>query len=317
MDAITMVLFGPNRGVNVLDLDWDHLIILDACRYDAFKLVYEKFFSSATEFKCIVSPASSTMDFLKKNLLHVYDGMEKRLKNVVFVNSNPVVDHVLKARLKMLFYKYIPVWRDHWDSRTETVRPEDTYRVALKAYVRNPSKRMVVWFLQPHYPFIDEKFDHINALGREFMNKALYYNVSASNLLIFTKIMKNLLKKGYLCAGIPDKVCEYTRKNTSEIIKAYIANLLSVLRYVKKLTEILPGRIVITSDHGEAFGEPLSKLILPLRVYGHPSRIRISSLTQVPYLVVENNTSQCETTRKALRSLTHLFTARTRCDEVQ
>ncbi|RLF01006.1 MAG: hypothetical protein DRJ59_06795 [Thermoprotei archaeon] len=162
---------------------------------------------------------------------------------------------------------------------------------------------MIIWFLQSHYPFVNRRFNNINALGRGFMNKALHYNASSNNLLIFIKIVKNLLRKGYLCAGIPDKVCEYTHKNTSEIIKAYIVNLLSVLYHVKKLTEILPRRTVITSDHGEAFGEPLGKL-LPLRVYGPLSRIRISSLTQVPYLVVENSVDQKEVLKRALCELT-------------
>ena len=294
------ILFDPNRGVNVLGLNWDHLIVLDACRYDIFERVYKRFFPSVVEFKRIISPASSTMEFVRKNLS---DAIKEKLKDTVLVNSNPVIDHVLGAKLEKLFYKYIPVWRSRWDNDIGTVRPEATYYVALRTYVRNPDKRMMIWFLQPHYPFVDRRFNHINALGREFMNKALCYDVSTDNLLIFIKIVKNLLKKGYLCAGISDKVCEYAHRNPPEIIKAYIANLLSVLYYVRKLAQILPGRVAITSDHGEAFGEPLSKLALPLRVYGHPSRIHVPYLTQVPYLVVENNISRCEATRRAFKEL--------------
>ena len=299
MNAITAILFGPDRGVNVLSLDWDHLIVLDACRCDIFERVYRKFFSTATVFKCIISPASSTMEFVRKNL---DDNIEKKLKDVVFVNSNPMIDHVLGARLKKLFYKYIPVWRKHWDSEIGTVRPEDTYYVALKTYVRNPGKRMFIWFLQPHYPYVDKRFNHINALGREFMNRALHHDTSSNNLSILIKIVKNLLRNGYLCAGIPDKICEYAHQTPSEIIKAYIVNLLSVLYYVRKLVEILPGKIVVTSDHGESFGEPLNKLA-SLPVYGHPSRIKISSLIQIPYLEVKNSIQYQEAIRKALKLL--------------
>ena len=313
MDVITRILFGSHKGVNVLGHDWDHLIVLDACRCDIFERVYRRFFSSVTMFKCIVSSASSTMEFLRKNF---DSNIGERLKDTVFVNSNPMVDHVLGIRLKKLFYKYIPVWRNHWDNKIGTVRPEDTYRVALKTYLRNPDKRMIVWFLQPHYPFIDRRFSHINALGREFMNKALLYNAPTSNLLVLVKIVKSLLRKGYLCAGIPDKVCEYAHRTPSEAIKAYIANLLSVLYYVKKLTEVLPGKIVITSDHGEAFGEPLNKLALSLRVYGHPSRIRVPSLTLVPYLIVENDISRYEAVRKASRHLIHFSTTQTKGGDV-
>jgi len=302
MDAIMTLLFGSNRGVNVLDLDWNHLIILDACRFNMFKHVYRKFFSSVTEFKCITSPASSTMEFVRKNLS---DAIKEKLKDTVLVNSNPVIDHVLGAKLEKLFYKYIPVWKSRWDNKIGTVRPEATYYVALRTYVRNPDKRMMIWFLQPHYPFVDRRFNHINALGREFMNKALCRDISANNLLVFAKIVKNLLRKGYLCAGIPDKVCEYAHRDPPEIIKAYIVNLLSVLYYVRKLAQILPGRVVITSDHGEAFGECLTKF-LPLHVYGHPSRTRIPSLTRVPYLIVDNNISHHDAVRKALKHFIHI-----------
>ena len=313
MDAVATILFGSNKGLNVLDLDWNHLVILDACRCDMFKRIYKKLFPSTIEFKCITSSASSTMEFIRKNL---NDNIEKKLKDVVFVNSNPMIDHVLGSRLKKLFYKYIPVWRKHWDSKIGTVRPKDTYYVALRAYIRNPGKRMIIWFLQPHYPYVDKRFNHINALGRKFMNKALHYDASSNNLLTLVKIVKNLLRKGYLCAGIPDRICEYTRQAPSEIIKAYIANLFLVLCYVKKLTEILPGRIVITSDHGEAFGEPLSKL-LPLRVYGHPSRIWISSLALIPYLLVENEISYREAIHKAFKHLTRTSTVRIKDNKVQ
>jgi len=52
---------------------------------------------SATEFKCLISPASSTMEFVRKEL---NDNVEEMLKDVVFVNSNPVIDHVLRAKLE-------------------------------------------------------------------------------------------------------------------------------------------------------------------------------------------------------------------------
>jgi len=189
MDAITTILLGSNRGVNVLSLDWSHLIVLDACRCDIFKHVYKEYFPSDAKFKCITSSASSTIEFVRKNF---DDNIKGKLKDPVFVNSNPVIDHMLGVRLKALFYKYISVLRNYWDSKIGTIRPEATYYVALKTYVRNPGRRMIIWFLQPHYPFINRKFNHINALGREFMNKALHHDASSNNLLALAKIVKDL-----------------------------------------------------------------------------------------------------------------------------
>lgn len=39
MNSITRMLFGINEGENIINHDWDYLIILDACRCDIFKQV--------------------------------------------------------------------------------------------------------------------------------------------------------------------------------------------------------------------------------------------------------------------------------------
>ncbi|RLF01113.1 MAG: hypothetical protein DRJ59_06725, partial [Thermoprotei archaeon] len=220
---------------------------------------------------------------------------------------NPVIDHILGTKLRELFYDYVPVWRSYWDYSIGVVKPEDVYRVTLKVYVRNPDKKMIVWFLQPHYPYLSRRFVSVSIVNRAFMNRwpliAQYHKAFGSNLLWLFKIIGGLLKRGCLYDGIPDKVVhEYALQKPSEIVKAYMINLFLVLQYVKKLSEILPGKIVITSDHGEAFGETLGKL-LPLRVYGHLSRIRISSLTQVPYLVVKNGVDRKEEPKRPLCEL--------------
>ena len=303
MGFLTSILFTDATGVNVLELEWDYLIVLDACRCDIFGNVYRYFFAENASFKCISSTSSSTMEFIRKNILESPEVLRK-LKNVVFVNANPVVDHVLGNRIHRIFYRYIPVWRKYWSEDLGTVEPEYTYMVALKTFLRYPDKRMMIWFLQPHYPYIDRRFHHINALGREFMNKAIR-NSRDKNLATLMKIVATLTRRGYLCAGIPDKVCEYMHQARSEAMKAYTCNLIIVLQYVKKLAEILPGKIAVTSDHGEAFGEPLNEL-LPLHVYGHPSRIKIPPLTQVLYLATENNNSRYAAIRKALREVVSL-----------
>lgn len=303
MNLLTSIIFPNADGVSILELEWDYLIVLDACRCDIFEKVYRYFFPENASFKCIQSTASSTMEFIRKNILESPEVLRK-LKNVVLVNANPVMDHVLGDRIHRIFYRYIPVWKKYWNEDLGTVEPKYTYMVALKTFLKYPNKRMMIWFLQPHYPYIDKRFHHINALGREFMNKAIRSGRD-KNLVMLMKIVATLARRGYLCAGIPDKVCEYMHQARSEAMKAYTYNLIIVLQYVKKLAEILPGKIAVTSDHGEAFGEPLNEL-LSLHVYGHPSRIKIPPLTRIPYLATENNTSPYAAIRKVLREVVSL-----------
>lgn len=303
MNFLTMIMYPNTNGVNVLGHEWDHLVILDACRCDIFREVYHHFFPENASFKCLSSTASSTMEFIRKNVLESLEVLRK-LKNVILVNANPMIDHVLGDRIHRIFYRYIPVWKKYWNENLGTVKPEHTYVVALKTFLRHPDKKIMIWFLQPHYPYLDKRFYYINILGKEFINKATQ-DAQANNWVTLTRLVATLTRKGYLCAGIPDEVCEYIHKARSEVMKAYTRNLIIVLQYAKKLAEVLPGKIIVTSDHGEAFGEPLNKL-LPLHVYGHPSRIKNPPLIRIPYLVTENNNSYRMMIRKVLREIVSL-----------
>jgi len=52
------------------------------------------------------------------------------------------------------------------------------------------------------------------------------------------------------------------------------------------LVNVLPGRTVITIDHGEAFGEYIHPKI-SIKIYGHPQRTRIECLIKVPFFIVD------------------------------
>ena len=301
MEQISRLVFGNFESQNMLTMDWDHLIVLDACRLDVFQKVYKEFFTNS-QLKSIISPGSSTMEVVKKIF---NDDTKAYLRDVIFINSNPVIDNTLgTSTLKEIFHKYIPVWKKYWNWEIGTVKPENVYKVTLKIFINHPNKRFMIWFLQPHFPYLSKKFSHINYLGRNFMNKS-YMKSFNSNFKILYHIFFNLIKKGSLCAGIPESVCDYCKKHPKEILEAYISNLLVVLFYAKRLTQILPGKIVITSDHGEAFGEKIK--LFGIQVYGHPSRVKILSLIQVPWLEIKNEYSIERSYQKALKEFVEVF----------
>ena len=47
------------------------------------------------------------------------------------------------------------------------------------------------------------------------------------------------------------------------------------MKEVERLKEQLPGRVILTADHGEAFGE--------YRLYGHGAGLRIEGLVKAPW----------------------------------
>jgi hypothetical protein len=61
---------------------------------------------------------------------------------------------------------------------------------------------------------------------------------------------------------------------------AYKENLRHVLKNVEDLLEIINGKTVITSDHGNLIGDRLSPI--PVRGYGHPSGLRAPELVKDP-----------------------------------
>ena len=59
----------------------------------------------------------------------------------------------------------------------------------------------------------------------------------------------------------------------------YQQDLELALKEVEKLLEELDGKVVITSDHGESFGENLE--------WGHPLKSKNPVLVEVPWLEVK------------------------------
>lgn len=129
-----------NKGIYVMEEDWDNLIVLDACRYDLFKEVA----NTGTDYR--ISRGSFTPEFLIEN----FDG--RKYYDTVIVTANPYVDKLVKES----FYKVISVWKDGWDGKYNTVLPQTMLKYGLKAEKMYPDKRLIVWFLQPHEPFIED-----------------------------------------------------------------------------------------------------------------------------------------------------------------
>jgi hypothetical protein len=69
----------------------------------------------------------------------------------------------------------------------------------------------------------------------------------------------------------------------AEYWQAYAENLEYVLPFVDDIIETIPGKTVITADHGQAYASGLSEL---LGIGGHKPRLRFPSLVEVPWAVL-------------------------------
>jgi len=228
-------------GIDVFEEDWDTLVVLDACRYD----IFEQRHALPGRLDRRESRASDTEEFLRAN----FGG--RALHDVVYVTGNP---QLFRKDIDTSLHAVKNVWReDGWDDRYRTVLPEKMTEWTLEAAREFPYKRLVVHYMQPHYPFI-------GGTGREhFENGSLAF--------------WNRVESGEIDAS--DHVLEL----------AYRENLDIVLPHVEELLAELDGKTVVTADHGQMLGERAG--VLPRRYYGHPGGVYHENLVAVPWLVHE------------------------------
>lgn len=148
------------------------------------------------------------------------------------------------------FYKVVNLWRNEWGSDLQTIPNEVMVEKSLEIDGEYPNKRLIIHFNPPHLPFIGEDGRRIHEeYGRDIQT------------------LWNLTREGEI--------------SVERMWEAYRENLEVTLPYVESLVERLKGKTVITSDHGQAFGE--------WDVYSHPSGIYLDELRQVPWLELEGD----------------------------
>lgn len=244
----------------VVDLDWDALIVLDACRYDLFEAVLEEYPLPGTLSKR-ESLQSGTPGFLAENF------GDREFHDTVYVTANPYVSTDLEASQ---FHAVDPVWDDGWDDDLQTVTPETMRERALAAAAEYPNKRLIVHFVQPHVPFVgDVRLDGMETW--RVRERARGETETAPDER----------------AANPFDQLRSGARSKEEVWAAYRSNLERAMPAVERLLAELDGKTVVTSDHGNAFGE--FAWPFPMRIYGHPLGVLIPALVDVPWHVHEGD----------------------------
>ena len=243
-----------------MEEDWDNLIILDACRFDVFKELNN--ISGKLEYR--ISRGSHTHEFLMENFHN------KIFNDTIYITATPQVNyHVSNS-----FYKIIPVWENDWNEKFETVLPENIVQHSIKTEKKYPNKRLIIHFIQPHYPFIGK-------IGRKKIGRHTGIAGGKNALQITKKRWKNGAPKQHIW-----RLAYEGKVDIGTIWEAYKENLEIVLDHVKKLIPHLKGKTIITADHGNLFGERVPPLFI--KKYGHPEGFYFEALVKVPWLIIEN-----------------------------
>jgi hypothetical protein len=224
------------HAVDPMTADWDNLVVLDACRYDLFREVS----TLPGTLERVVSPGTGTDEFLRETV----EG--RSFPETVYLTANPHL-HFRDAR----FHDVDRLWATDWDDDLDTVPPAAAVERTIEAHDRHPNKRLVAHLVQPHYPFIGERGRELERRGHAFRG-----------FLEDTPSVFHHLERGTV--------------DREEVWAAYCENLELALPHAERLLEALPGKTVVTADHGNAFGE--------WGIYGHGGP-KIPALVDVPWLV--------------------------------
>jgi hypothetical protein len=225
-------------GTDIFAEDWDTLVLLDACRHD----VYAELTPFDGPVEARESRGSASKQFVRGNF------QDRMLHDVVYVSGNQWY-LLLEEELNCELHAYHDVERDVADGFVPSA--EAVTEAALEHHERYPNKRLLVHYMQPHYPYLETDVD-----GFELVREGLRETIRASAV------------------------------DYDDVRAAYRDNLAYVLDHVQRLVEGLDGKMVVSSDHGEMLGDRLSPV--PVRWVGHPPGVFVDELTSVPWQVVSD-----------------------------
>ena len=230
---------------SIFSEDWDTLLILDACRHDLYEEV-----NGPTEKR--TSLASKTPGFISATF------SERDCSDTVLVTGNP---HYSRKHFKELtgreveevFHEVFHTYQDDWDYEENTVMPETLIRDAETARKLFPDKKIIIHFMQPHYPFVNSELEKGGIrpdLDHEKEDFSIWQKAEMG---------------------------DYSKE---ELWKTYKENLEFIMAEIEEYIEGLEGKTVITSDHGNLVGEN--------GLYGHPGLKKpVKQLREVPWDVRE------------------------------
>lgn len=250
------VLESRYDGIDVMEQDWDNLIILDACRADTFAEYNE----IDGEFKTVVSKSNESKEFMQKNFNN------KELYDTIYITANPFVERLSENTFFKIHYSSL---FDEWDDSINTIPPNAVVEATLEMNERFPEKRIMSHFMQPHAPYI-------GPTGEE-----LYEQYEFG---VFNPNVKDTSDFDIPNANIPQAVRDGPIEE-HELKQAYEENVQIVLEHAETLVERLDGKSVITADHGEMLGER----VLVTKGYGH-GHFHTPALREVPWLTVGSDT---------------------------
>ncbi|GAB3691594.1 hypothetical protein GCM10028857_29150 [Salinarchaeum chitinilyticum] len=256
-NIIFRLKYGP--GVDITSEDWDTLILLDACRFDDFQEIN----TLSGELEQRISRGVDSREFIENNFV------ARDLSDTVYVTANPHVHRIGDD----VFCEIITEPLSNWNTDLQCVPPGEVTKAAINAHNEYPNKRIIVHYMQPHDPPLGPTANEIRS--------TLNINGPRAKEQCQGKRIMELVAAG----EIP----------VDKARKAYRETLKIVLDEVDCLLTDVSGKVVISSDHGEMFGERPYFFLGPL--YEHYRNPKTRELCEVPWFIVKTDGKRREIKR--------------------
>ncbi|WP_458206997.1 sulfatase-like hydrolase/transferase [Haladaptatus sp. NG-SE-30] len=248
-----------NYGEPIYSHPWDALVVLDGCRFDTLCEVASEysFIDHVSQFESL---GTRSDEWMRANFA------DRDCTDTAHVTANPnSAEHLDAENFDLLD----ELWRDCWDDESGTVPARAVTDRAITAAREHDPEKLVVHYMQPHFPSVPDSLPG-GAMSRDEFGQRVG--------------VWERLRRGDL-----------TRER---VWRAYRENLRYVLDDVSLLLDNLDAdRVIITADHGNAFGE--------WYVYGHPDRIPIRVLRDVPWVVTSASDAETHDPEAWTRETTH------------
>lgn len=247
-------------GRNIYDSEWDLLIILDACRVDTLREVEDEYdFIDGVD--SVWSTGSQSAEWMANTFTESH---REAIKGTTYISGNgfsggiledgkrPPANNTVPIDIsswsvvdKGTLHSLVEVWRTNSDETYGSVLPEPMTDYTIEEGRNGDADRIITHYTQPHLPYVGTAYRE----GRE---------------------ATEVEDRGY-------ELLEEGRSSREEVYDVYKETLRWVLDDVEELLENIDAeKVVITSDHGEAFGEG--------KAYGHPEGFPHPVIRKVPWV---------------------------------
>lgn len=235
----------PNRGTPVYQHDWDVLVVLDACRVDALEAVASEFRWLPEDIQTSRSVGSMSEEWMEQ---FEADRWGDEMAETAHITWNAFESHVLDGDN----WSHLDgVWNDVWEDGC--VPPDAITDRGIQRWREADDERMILHYQQPHRPY-----KSLRCVERPTQDEVGQRNTHNTTVW-------DLLRAGEISPG--------------RVWQAYLDNLHLALQEVDRLRQNLDaGRVLLTADHGECFGE--------YGFHGHPRGVRLSELVDVPLVEI-------------------------------